>query len=484
MIDVLELPFDQYQRYRLTADLLEELRGSGGRLKLLDVGGRTALLRSFLPQDDVRLVDVEASDERGLVLGSGAALPFKDASFDAVCAFDTLEHVPPPLRAAFVRECARVARRWVLLAGPYEAPRVVEAEEHLQRFLRHKLKLEHRYLNEHRRHGLPVRAEVEAELVAAGGRIASFGHANLDRWLLGMCLSMYMDDDPALRGLARHFHRFYNRELYRSDHGEEVYRHVVVAAFRGAPLPRAPADSGALDPAGAPRGAWAPFRELLEELTVFDRERAAWREERERLRQVARDFEADLEGHRSTLAARDARIAEQTQVIGDLESDLAGHKGTLAEVRALREGEAAAFAAVRAELEREMERQRQAQRALEQRVRELHAQAAELENRLARCEPELEAERVQRAAVEAEMARLQAYSTEVVSSLHRANELATRLNGELVATLGNLDRTGRELTATRRELDAARAEIAMLRTELRSRWRNLKRGLSPKKPRY
>ena len=131
MIDVLELPFDQYQRYRLTADLLGELRPQGEKLSVLDVGGRTALLRSFLPHDAVQLVDVESSDERGLVLGSGAALPFQDASFDAVCAFDTLEHVPPPLRRAFVRECARVAKRWVLLAGPYEAPRVVAAEEHL-----------------------------------------------------------------------------------------------------------------------------------------------------------------------------------------------------------------------------------------------------------------------------------------------------------------------------------------------------------------
>ena len=92
MNDVLDLPFDQYQRYRLVMDLLDEVRGDARTLRILDVGGRTALLRSFLPDDEVVLVDVEASDEPGLVLGDGSALPFADGAFDAVLAFDTLEH--------------------------------------------------------------------------------------------------------------------------------------------------------------------------------------------------------------------------------------------------------------------------------------------------------------------------------------------------------------------------------------------------------
>ncbi|MCC6407331.1 MAG: methyltransferase domain-containing protein [Planctomycetes bacterium] len=481
MIDVLELPFDQYQRYRLTADLLEELRAPNERLRVLDVGGRTALLRSFLPNDEVRLVDVEASAERGLVLGSGAALPFKDASFDAVCAFDTLEHVPPPLRRDFVRECARVAKRWVLLAGPYEAPRVVEAEQALQRFLREKLKTEHRYLNEHREHGLPIRADTERELAAAGGKVASFGHANLERWLVGMCFSMYMDDDPALRGLAKSFHRYYNRELFRSDHGDQVYRHVVVAAFRGAKLPEA---RGALDPAVTPRGAAAPFERLSEELMAFDRERAAWRDERDALRQVARDLETDLAGHRATLADARARISEREEVIGDLETDLAGHRASLAELQAVRAREAEAFAAVRAELERELTNQRDALQALQLRVHGLEAHAAELENALASRGHELEAEREARRAVEVELERLRGYSRELEAATNRANELATRLNGELVGALEKLERTGKELAATRGELDLARADNAALRAELRSRWKNLKRGISIRKPRY
>ena len=120
MRDVLDLPFDQYQRYELVRALLENVRQPGESLDVLDVGGRTALLRQFLTQDRVHLVDVEPSDADGLILGSGARLPFADDSFDLVAAFDTLEHVPPPLRDDFVAECARVSRRYVMLAGPYD----------------------------------------------------------------------------------------------------------------------------------------------------------------------------------------------------------------------------------------------------------------------------------------------------------------------------------------------------------------------------
>ncbi|MCA9002586.1 MAG: class I SAM-dependent methyltransferase, partial [Planctomycetes bacterium] len=131
MIDIHALPFDQFQRYRLVADLVEQALGSK-RGRVLDVGGRTELLQAFLKSHDIFLVDVEASDAKGLILGSGAALPFADDSFDAVCAFDTLEHVPVALRDDFVRECARVCRGYVFLAGPYDDPDVARSEELLQ----------------------------------------------------------------------------------------------------------------------------------------------------------------------------------------------------------------------------------------------------------------------------------------------------------------------------------------------------------------
>jgi ubiquinone/menaquinone biosynthesis C-methylase UbiE len=49
-----------------------------------------------------------------LVRGTGESLPFEDASFDAVCEFSILHHVPHPDRV--VSEMLRVARKLVVIA--------------------------------------------------------------------------------------------------------------------------------------------------------------------------------------------------------------------------------------------------------------------------------------------------------------------------------------------------------------------------------
>ena len=347
MDDLLGLPFDQYQRYKLVADLVERVRPGKRPLRILDVGGRTALLRKFLPDDRVELVDVEVSNERDLVLGSGGALPFLDDSFDVVAAFDTLEHVPPEFREDFVRECARVAGRHVILAGPYRTPEVDEAEEILVGFMADKLGVKHRYLAEHREYGLPVRAQTEQWLGDAGGRVMSVGHANLDRWLVLMCLELYLDNDPLLRDLAQRFFAFYNRSMYSSDHGGAVYRHAVVASLGNS---REPSVKNLFDGPSAPKGATQALLAMGLEVIAFDGEKDAWKPEIKRLEKVIHGLEKNLTGHqkrltdtaddlsehKSTLtderAQRTQEAAEQASIIKSLGEDLAGHQEALAEL--------------------------------------------------------------------------------------------------------------------------------------------------------
>lgn len=347
MDDLLRLPFDQYQRYKLVADLVERVRTGKQPLRILDVGGRTALLRKFLPNDRVELVDVEASDEKDLVLGSGGALPFLDNSFDVVAAFDTLEHVPPEFREDFVRECARVAECHVILAGPYRTPEVDEAEEILVGFMADKLGVKHRYLAEHREYGLPVRAQTEQWLGDAGGRVMSVGHANLDRWLVLMCLELYLDNDPLLRDLAQRFFAFYNRSMYSSDHGDAVYRHAVVASLGDS---REPSIEGLFDGPRAPEGATQALLTMGLEVIAFDGEKDAWKPEIKRLEKVIHGLEKNLTGHQKRLAdttedlsehkstltdersQRTQEAAEQASIIKSQGEDLAGHQEALAEL--------------------------------------------------------------------------------------------------------------------------------------------------------
>ncbi|MDP6989533.1 MAG: methyltransferase domain-containing protein [Planctomycetota bacterium] len=504
--DLLDLPFDQYQRYRLVADVLEDLRVGRRRFTILDVGGRTALLRRFLPRDRVEIVDLEPSEEKGLVLGDGANLPFGTDSVDAVVAFDTLEHVPKRRRPRFVRECHRVARRWVVLAGPYRTGPVQRAERVLREFLWEKLEIEHRYLEEHHAQGLPVRGEVERSLRKLGGRVTSIGHASLQRWLPLMLLSMYMDRDAPLRPIARHLHRFYNELLHAHDHEAPVYRHAIVAALGDAPLP----DPDAILSAGAlEREAVEAPTHLLTELLHFDAERDVVDAEWGRLAEVIEGLEADLEGHRGSLAEIAELRTEQDGVIEEVSEELESTRGELEGVRkeaarekteqgaviATLQEDLAAHRESIAEAEEELERERTeagseretltadlAEHAeLVEELRVLHANEVEgkqaLEEQLAANTGEYEEERETLTADLAEHAEL----VEELRALHASEvEGKQALEELLAANAGEYEQERETLTADltehagviaelREEVSAAEVEREVVHRELAER---------------
>ncbi|MCY3002425.1 MAG: methyltransferase domain-containing protein [Planctomycetota bacterium] len=341
---VLGLPFDQSQRYRLVSDLLRQCDGS--------------------------------------------RLPFQDASFDAVCAFDTLEHVPVPLREAFVSEVRRVSRKWVILAGPYAHPRVEEAEALLQKFLEQKLGERHRYLDEHLHNGLPDRARIERQLEASGARVVAIPHGNLDRWLVLQCLAMYMDYDPALRPIARDFQRFYNESLYASDHAEPVYRHVIVAAIGAARLPKV---EELLDAPVAPAGALRQSFDMLGNLVHFDRERTWWLSVRGELERVIASYSEQSDAWQKGAEHTKEQIAKAQEryehIFAAYQSSESGRKWAVGQL----ESTQAALAAAKAgtgidELRAELEQARQARALAEKELAETRGKLRGAEELLAQRE--------------------------------------------------------------------------------------------------
>jgi SAM-dependent methyltransferase len=101
----------EYWWYRARTELLQAALGDflGAPQRLLDVGSADGPSVSWMRGDHERFaIDL---DPRGLAPGSGVcasalALPFRDATFDVVGAFDVIEHCEPEGKA--IGELARV----------------------------------------------------------------------------------------------------------------------------------------------------------------------------------------------------------------------------------------------------------------------------------------------------------------------------------------------------------------------------------------
>lgn len=91
---------------------------------VLEVGVGDRVFGSFVKNNTgvaYTSVDV-AGDLRPDVVGSVLELPFPDHSFDVVCAFEVLEHVPFADFDKAVSELVRVARSHVIISIPHFGP--------------------------------------------------------------------------------------------------------------------------------------------------------------------------------------------------------------------------------------------------------------------------------------------------------------------------------------------------------------------------
>ena len=105
----------------------DTLGASPGSATVLEIGGGRSGLSALLyptarvvtvDRNHVQLLQHPQLRNSSVVCGDACALPFRDATFDAVTMFDVLEHIPDDAKAA--SEALRVTRAdgWVLLSTP------------------------------------------------------------------------------------------------------------------------------------------------------------------------------------------------------------------------------------------------------------------------------------------------------------------------------------------------------------------------------
>jgi hypothetical protein len=152
------MPYDLYERHAVISRLLQEiLKNRQESICILDVGGRAELLERFMPY---RVISVNTNGS-GNLIGSGCSLPLVDSSFTAVVSMDTLEHLPQKSRLPFLRECLRVAQRYLVVAAPFGSAEHSKCEKRLDKLYRSIYGTSHIYLSEHVKYGLPDIVELD-----------------------------------------------------------------------------------------------------------------------------------------------------------------------------------------------------------------------------------------------------------------------------------------------------------------------------------
>ena len=225
----LELPFDQYQRYRIVEELVELIR-QGRRLRILDIGGHPGLIADFLPQDDTFILDVQPSEGLNCVQGDGIKLPFTSDSFDLVVSIDTVEHIPTDQRVRFLEEQLRTSKNYVLLAAPFEDENVSLAEQIVNQFFIKKIGHPNDSLEEHFANGLPRLDETLSFFDQNGIQHLEIPNGYLYNWLVMMMAIPAVQILPDSEELLAMLNRFYNQNLYVSDNRRPCYRTVILAS--------------------------------------------------------------------------------------------------------------------------------------------------------------------------------------------------------------------------------------------------------------
>jgi hypothetical protein len=111
---------DRWASYHYQLDEIVKTRSSS----ILEVGVGDRVVENYIKHNTgIAYTSVDIAEDVGAdVIASINKLPFENNSFDAVCAFEVLEHLPYETLPSSLSEMARVARNKVLISVPHFSP--------------------------------------------------------------------------------------------------------------------------------------------------------------------------------------------------------------------------------------------------------------------------------------------------------------------------------------------------------------------------
>jgi len=223
-----ELPFDQFQRYRVVQEIVDFAR-LDRPLKILDVGGYPGLISDFLPDDETLALDVVSCNKPNYIQGDGTSLPFVDKSFDVVVSLDVYEHIPPERRDLFIDELCRVSQDLIIISAPFKDKEVEMAEQILYDYVV-RVFGEFPTLKQHLDLGLPEMERLLARFKAKNTLAVHFPSGHLYNWLIMMLVKHYVTAVLNSEKIQMEIDKLYNLKFSSQDYKSPSYRQVVVAS--------------------------------------------------------------------------------------------------------------------------------------------------------------------------------------------------------------------------------------------------------------
>jgi hypothetical protein len=220
----LDRPFDQYQSYRIVADVIDRLREDLRPLRILDASYGEHILPDFLPEDRIDVLD-------GWTAGEGAAAPpFEDGAFDYAVSVDTYARIEPRAREEYLSELRRVSQKGVLLLAPFDSDMVRAAEQVVNEFHRAvHFEVDARSPG-HETNVLPTLESTRRFFEKHEDTVSVVPNGYLPHWLAMICLYSFCSKlEGDLSSIPGRLNAFYNESIYMLDNAEPSYRHLLVS---------------------------------------------------------------------------------------------------------------------------------------------------------------------------------------------------------------------------------------------------------------
>lgn len=232
MIDIL---FDQYQRYNNVANIINSMRVDGESFSILEVGANEHQnLEKFLPDDQITYLDIQLPENLQnnpkYKLGDATAMEFIDNEYNIVVALDVFEHIAEADRVKFISEIHRVSSEFFVITAPFDSIKVVEAERRANAVYKSIFNKDFIWLEEHMVNGLPKLDRLTEYLDSKDINHLILNHGDLNIWETMMTIHFVAAQNSRLGIYRNEIDRYYNQYIFNNDFVEDSYRKICIGS--------------------------------------------------------------------------------------------------------------------------------------------------------------------------------------------------------------------------------------------------------------